>query len=168
MLATHNHVNPEKGKSELFLQIADISHCREEFKSSLNNPLILIADRDFQCCGLLGRNTELEVGRWENTDAFTSSFVVIFLTIELASCSSFLITFFFFCFLVPNLRHMEVPRLEVKSELQLPAYTTATEMSDPTPQPQKCHVCQLHHSSQQCQILNPLSEARDQTHNLGS
>ena len=24
----------------------------------------------------------------------------------------------------------------------------------------------LHHSSQQCQILNPLSEARDQTHNL--
>ena len=28
------------------------------------------------------------------------------------------------------------------------------------------HVCNLHHSAQQCRILNPLSEARDQTHNL--
>ena len=35
---------------------------------------------------------------------------------------------FFFCFFVflePQLQHMEVPRLGVKSELQLPAYTTA-------------------------------------------
>ena len=30
-------------------------------------------------------------------------------------------------------------------------------MSDPS------HVCNLHHSSYQCQILNPLNEARDQT-----
>ena len=50
---------------------------------------------------------------------------------------------------------MEVPRLGVKSELQPPAYTTA--MRDPS------HVCDLHHSPQQCQILNPLSEARDRT-----
>ena len=35
----------------------------------------------------------------------------------------------FFSFsLGPNLRHMEVPRLGVKSELQLPAYATATEL----------------------------------------
>ena len=27
-------------------------------------------------------------------------------------------------------------------------------------------MCDLHHSSWQCQIVNPLSEARDQTHNL--
>ena len=27
-------------------------------------------------------------------------------------------------------------------------------------------VCDLHHSSQQCRILNPLSETRDQTQNL--
>jgi len=27
-------------------------------------------------------------------------------------------------------------------------------------------ICNLHHSSWQCQILNPLSEARDRTHNL--
>ena len=28
------------------------------------------------------------------------------------------------------------------------------------------HICNLHHSPRQCRILNPLSEARDQTHNL--
>ena len=55
---------------------------------------------------------------------------------------------------------MEVPRLGVESELQLPSYTTAAAMRDPS------HVYNLHHSSQQCRILNPLSEARDQTHIL--
>ena len=28
------------------------------------------------------------------------------------------------------------------------------------------HICDLHHSLQQCRILNSLSEARDQTHNF--
>ena len=65
-----------------------------------------------------------------------------------------------FCFLGPHLRHMEVPRLGVKSELQLLAYTIATATEDPS------HICNLHHSSWQCQILNPVSEARDRTHNL--
>ena len=51
--------------------------------------------------------------------------------------------------------HMEVPRLRVEAELQLLAYTTTTAMPDPS------HVCDLHHSSQQLQILNPMSEARD-------
>ena len=55
---------------------------------------------------------------------------------------------------------MEVPRLRVKLELQLPTYTTATAMQDPS------HICDLHHSSLPCQICNPLSEARDRTHNL--
>ena len=55
---------------------------------------------------------------------------------------------------------MDVPRLGVESELQLPAYTRATAMPDPS------HVCDPHLSSQQCWILNPLSKARDQTHNL--
>ena len=41
-------------------------------------------------------------------------------------------------FLGPYLQHMEVPRLGVESELQLPVYTTATR--DPI------HVCDLHHS----------------------
>ena len=53
--------------------------------------------------------------------------------------------------------HMEVSKLGVKLELQLPAYTTATAMPDPS------RVCSLHCSSQQCWILNPLSEARDRT-----
>ena len=55
---------------------------------------------------------------------------------------------------------MEVSRLGVKSKLQLLAYTTATVTSELS------HVCNLHHSSRQCQILNPLSKARDQTRNL--
>ena len=65
------------------------------------------------------------------------------------------IFFFVFAFLGPHLRHMEVPRLGVESELQLSAYTTATATWDPS------HICDLHHSSQQCQILNPQSQARD-------
>ena len=55
---------------------------------------------------------------------------------------------------------MEVPRLGVESELQLPAYITATATQDLS------QVFDLYHSSWECQILDPLSEARDQTHNL--
>ena len=40
--------------------------------------------------------------------------------------------FFFFFFLRSQLRHMEVPRPGVKSELQLPTYTTATATPDPS------------------------------------
>ena len=53
--------------------------------------------------------------------------------------------------------HMEVPTLGVESELQVPAYATATATWDPR------HVCDLHHSSWQCRVLNPLSRARDWT-----
>ena len=57
---------------------------------------------------------------------------------------------------------MEIPRLGVELELQLPAYTTATAttMQDPS-----C-VCDLHHGSRQCWILNPQGTARDRTHVL--
>ena len=47
----------------------------------------------------------------------------------------------FFAFLGPHLWHMEVPRLGVESELQLPAYTAATATSDLS-----C-VCDLHHTA---------------------
>ena len=60
-------------------------------------------------------------------------------------------------FLGLHVQHMEVPSLGVESELQLRTYTTATATQDPS------HVCNLHHSSWQHWILNPLSEARDQT-----
>ena len=68
---------------------------------------------------------------------------------------SFLILIFGLLGLHPQ--QMEVPRLGAKSELQLPAYTTATTPPDPS------HVCDLHHNSWQRQILNLLSEARDRT-----
>ena len=64
----------------------------------------------------------------------------------------------FFFFLGPHLRRMEVPRLRVKLEPQLPAYATAM--------PDLSHICNLHCSSWQCQILNQVSEARGQTHIL--
>ena len=53
-----------------------------------------------------------------------------------------------------HLQHMGAPGLGVEWELQLPAYTTATAIQDPS------RVCD--HSSRQCRILNPVSEARDQ------
>ena len=65
--------------------------------------------------------------------------------------------FSFFIFLRSHLRHMEVLRPGVELELKLQAYTSATATPDPS------QVCDLHHSSQQCQILNPQSEARDWT-----
>ena len=67
---------------------------------------------------------------------------------------------FCFCFLGPQVQPMEVPRLEVESDLQPPAYTIATATWDLR------RICDLHHSSRQCQILNPLSKAWDRTHNL--
>ena len=67
---------------------------------------------------------------------------------------------FFFCFLGPHLWHVEVPRLGAKEELELPADATATATWEPS------HVCDLHHSSRQRQIPDPLSEARDRTHIL--
>ena len=63
----------------------------------------------------------------------------------------------FFCLLGPHLWHMEVPRLGAESELQLLAYTIAM--------PDLRFVSDLHHSSWQCQILNPLNKYRDRTCN---
>ena len=55
---------------------------------------------------------------------------------------------------------MEVPRLGVESELESPAFTRATATLNPS------HFFDLHHSSQEHWILNPVSKARDQTCNL--
>ena len=81
-----------------------------------------------------------------------------------ATCPSFALQlsqkgsfFLFFNFLGPHPEHMEVPKLAVNLELWLQAYTTATATRDPS------RVFNLHHSWQQRQILNPLSEARDGT-----
>ena len=50
---------------------------------------------------------------------------------------------------------MEVSRLEVKLELQLLAHAIGIAMQDLS------QICDLHRSSWQCWILNPLSKARD-------
>ena len=52
---------------------------------------------------------------------------------------------------------MEIPGLEVESELQLPVCAPAIATWDPN------QVFNLHCSSRQCQILNPLRGARDRT-----
>ena len=77
----------------------------------------------------------------------------------------FLVAFFVFCFLFfPFLgllsRHMEVPRLGGLTRAVAAGYTRATATRDLS------RVCDLHHSSRQRLILNPLREARDQTQNL--
>ena len=82
---------------------------------------------------------------WQRAFRVTRLFIYLFI-------HSFIV-----CFLRLHSRHMEVPRLGVQSELQLlPAYATATATQDLS------HVCDLHHSSQQCQILNPLCQERGQ------
>ena len=73
-------------------------------------------------------------------------------------CKAFGSLQYFFFFLLLHLQHMKVPRLRVESELQLPAYGTATAMWNLS------RICDLHCSFQQCWILNPLRKARDQTH----
>ena len=74
-------------------------------------------------------------------------------------CFAFVFVLFcFVCFLLQHLQHMDVPGLGVESELQLPVTATATlDLS---------LVGNLHRSSWQCWILNPLSKARDGTHIL--
>ena len=62
---------------------------------------------------------------------------------------------FFFAFLCPYPCHMKVPRLGIESDLQLLAYTITTAIPDAN------IICDLHHSSWQRQILNPLGKARD-------
>ena len=59
----------------------------------------------------------------------------------------------YFCFLGPRQQHMEVPRLGVKWELHLLAYTTATATPDPS------LICDLHHSPRSTNLT--LKEARD-------
>ena len=62
--------------------------------------------------------------------------------------------YYYFFFLRPHLQHIEVPGLEVKEELQLLAYATATAMLDLS------LIFSLHHSSKQPWILNLLSEGQ--------
>ena len=66
-----------------------------------------------------------------------------------------IICLFVCLFLGPHLQHVEIPGLGVESELQMPAYTSATATQDPS------RICNLCCSLGQHQILNPLSKFRD-------
>ena len=62
-----------------------------------------------------------------------------------------LLLFFFFCFLGPHL-----------CIWNFPGWGSSQSYSCwPTPQPDPSCVCNLHRSSRQCRIPNPLSEAKD-------
>ena len=88
-------------------------------------------------------------------------YVVLSLSLMMLSFFFFLFKIlFYFLFLGLHLWHMEVPRLEVKLELQLPVYTTATVMWDPS-----C-IYDLHRSLWKLRIHNLLSKAREGPHIL--
>ena len=91
---------------------------------------------------------------WSETRYQTaSSWMLVRFVIAEPQQNSIYFSICLFCILGLNLG---VPRLGVELELLLLAYTTATPMQDPS------HVCDLHHSSWQPRIINPLSEARVQ------
>ena len=74
-------------------------------------------------------------------------------TLILSLSLLFYLFYFIFLFLGPHLQHVEVPRLGVVLELQLPAYTTATTTRDLS------HIWDLNRSLLQHWIFNPPSEA---------
>ena len=113
----------------------------------------LIWGTPFLTCGKMGDNNSL--------NALSKDYVCLPFYFVCVWCFLFVsLLFYLFVFLGPHLRNMEVPRPGVQSQLQLPAYARATATPDPS------HILDLHHSSWQCRIPNPLSEARDRTCNL--
>ena len=102
-------------------------------------------------------NRALFASLWEESATLSSVLwdVIVLLAFFFCLFVGFFLGGWGFGFLGLHPRHMEIPMLGVKSELELLAYTTATATQDPS------LICNLYHSSQQRWILNPLSEARD-------
>ena len=122
------------------LCLPQLSHLRQEWGiiSCSKIAEVLSQQRAWACWGMercrKGR-TELWAGVfWGNVDFLHSDGVSQELSISISTCHS---------------QHMEIPRLGVELELQLPAYTTATATPDPN------RACDLHHNSWQCRIPNP-------------
>ena len=108
--------------------------------------------RPYITSGLISKGTPtFNSSSLKGTEEQTSSTWTLVYLADLALCC------FLFGLLWPHPWHMEVPRLGVKWKLLLLAYATATATQDLS-----CDW-DLHHSSWQCWILNPLSKARDQT-----
>ena len=128
--------------------------------------LLFIGNNCKEDCRVLGIQKQDSKRNFQTrkTKSWTSDCNMIFLLFGTLCNCTFLIKYhcavdlvylFIFFFSGPHLWHMEVPRLGLQLELQLLAYAIATVTLDLS------HVCDLHHSSQQCQILNPLSKARE-------
>ena len=64
----------------------------------------------------------LPLHTWSETEDNVIKWPLIIIT----KCGAFFLFFSLFCFLGPHPQHMEVPRLGIQSELQLPAHATAT------------------------------------------
>ena len=101
-------------------------------------------------------NLLCQAGDWTHASPATRATAVGFL-IHCATMGTPSNPLFIIFFLGPHPRQMEVPRIGVKSELQLLAYAATTAIPVPS------LVCDLQHSSWQHQILNPLSGAREWT-----
>ena len=82
---------------------------------------------------------------WENSLALEALYRHLALAVFLFQSYH---VFFSFFFLGLHLWHMEVPRLGVKLDLQLPVYTTATATQDLS------SIGSLHCSSRQCRMLH--------------
>ena len=100
-------------------------------------------------------NRGLELGTWFPKELSVAGFYLLYIEGQISTE-----IFISYIFLRLHPWHMEAPRLGVKLELQLPVYTTATATWDPS------SICDLHHSSQQRWVLNPLSETRNRTYVL--
>ena len=79
--------------------------------------------------------------------------------------SGYIYIYIYMIFLGLHPQRIEVPRLGVESELELLAY--AAGRSEPkSAMPDLSCIYNLHHSSWQGQILNPLNKSRDRTYIL--
>ena len=87
---------------------------------------------------------------------FLHIYVCVFVCIYIYA-SILLIDWLIDCLFRATLSAYGDSQARVELELQLLACATATATHDPS------HICDLHHSPQQCRILNQLSEARDPT-----
>ena len=96
-----------------------------------------------------------------NTQAIPPHCLSPSVTISLFSKS---VSCFFVCFLFLSFRAAPATYIGSQARAQIGAKLQADTTATATPD--LSHICDLHHSSQQRQILNPLSKARDQTCNF--
>ena len=105
----------------------------------------------------------------ENCDSLlpetgSTSFLLLlcFCVLMHCACLCFFLAFFFFFFFFFCL-FRATPRAYGSSQAGGQIGAVGPSLHHSTAMPDPNHVCDLHHSPPQCQILKPLSKARDQT-----